>query len=100
MYAILFIAALLLTISAALYLAPGIKLLNFVDYGPPGTVALINRHAARRLLLPAAVSLVCAYLAYLRPGLDVPLIFPILLAIVGTNVWIAAGISRVKQGLT
>jgi hypothetical protein len=90
------IALLLSGIAALLHFAAERKLLNFVDYGPGQAVARINRYAAARLLLPVCVNLGCAYLAAMRPGLAVPLLFLTPLSILGAVVWIAAGIGRSK----
>jgi len=92
----LVIALLVAGIAALLYMASDRKLLNFVDYGAAQAPACINRYAARRLLLPVAVNLACAWLAAAQPQLAVPLLFLTPLSILGAVVWIAAGVSRLK----
>lgn len=93
----LFIGVLLLGIAALLYFLPKRRLLNFVDYDGPVSVVRINRHAAPRLLLPVAVSAGCAYIVETRPELAVPLLFPTILSILVAVVWIAAGLTRLKD---
>ena len=97
MSGIFLVIALLVAGIAVLLVATGErKLLNFVDYGAAQAPARINRYAARRLLLPVAVNLACAWLAVARPQLTVPLLFLTPLSILGAVVWIAAGVARLK----
>lgn len=93
----LLIAALLSGIAALLYCAPRLRLLNFVSYDAPASVVRINRYAAARLLLPVGVSAGCAYIAGMRPELTVPLLFPTMISILAAVVWIAAGVTRLKD---
>jgi hypothetical protein len=95
MNVLMLIALILSALVALLYLAPALKVLNFVDY-TADDAARINRFAAARQLIPAFVSIACAGIAEMRPALLVPLIFPILISVVATVVWIAAGLSRLK----
>lgn len=88
------LAFLLAVLVALLYFAPGWKLLNFVEYGAPDAVRRLNRYAAVRLLLPVLVNAGCAWLAALRPGLTVPLVFLTPLSILGAVIWINAGARR------
>lgn len=90
----LVIALLLLGLAILLHTGGKRRLLNFVDYGATQDAARINRHAARRLLLPAAVNAGCAWIAALRPELAVPLLFLTPLSILGAVVWIGAGVHR------
>ena len=90
----LILSLVFLVISALLYFAPHLKLLNFVEYGSNADAARLNRYAAVRLLLPVAVSVLCGYIVALRHNLTVPLFFLVELAILATVVWINAGISR------
>jgi hypothetical protein len=94
------LALLLAAIAALLCLAPQVKLLNFVHYAPGRSVARINRYAAARLLLPAGVSLACAWLAGTAPELTVPLIFPVMLSVLAAVVWIAAGVTRLAAEIS
>lgn len=93
----LLMAALLSGIAALLYVAPRLRLLNFVNYDAPASVVRINRCAAVRLLLPVGVSAGCAYVAGMRPELTVPLIFPTILSILAAVVWIAAGLTPLDK---
>jgi hypothetical protein len=86
-------------LSALLYVAPGRKLLNFVDYGAPDAVRRLNRYAAVRLLLPVAVNLVCAYIAALRPGLTVALVFLTPLSILCVVIWIGSHVQQSNRGI-
>jgi hypothetical protein len=95
----LIIASLLAVLAALLYVAPGWRLLNFVDYGSPGAVRRLNRYAAVRLLLPVAVNLGCAWLAALRPALAVPLLFLTPVSILCAVVWIGAGVQQLNKGI-
>lgn len=90
----LLIAALLSAIAALLHCAPRLRLLNFVSYDGPASVARINRYAAARLLLPVGVSVGCAYTAGMRPEWLAPLLFPTMLSILAAVIWIAAGVTR------
>ena len=95
---IFLIIALLLAMLAALrYFAPGLRLLNFVDYGSQSAVRSLNRHAAVRLLLPVIANLGCACLAARRPALAVPLLFLTPVSILCAVVWIGAGVERIKR---
>ena len=94
----LVIALVLFAITVLLFTAGDRKLLNFVDYSAASTVARINRHAAVRLLLPVAVNAGCAWIAATRPQLAVPLLFLTPLSILGTVVWICAGMQRLGKG--
>jgi hypothetical protein len=97
---IFLVLALLLTVLVALlYFASSRKLLNFVDYGSPDAVRRLNRYAAGRLLLPVCVNAGCAYLAAIRPGLTVPLIFLTPVSILGAVIWINAGIQRFNRSI-
>ncbi|KFI06350.1 hypothetical protein [Massilia sp. BSC265] len=93
----LLIGVLLTGIAALLYFAPKLRILNFVDYHTPASVIRINRYAAARLLLPVCVSAGCAYIVEMRPELAVPLLFPVMISILVTVVWIAAGLTRLKD---
>jgi hypothetical protein len=95
MNVLMLIALILGALVALLYLAPALKVLNFVDYTADDATR-INHFAAARLLIPTFVSIACAVIAEMRPALLVPLIFPILISVVATVVWIAAGLSRLK----
>lgn len=100
MYDIFLIIALLLVLLAALlYFASGLRLLNFVDYGSQDAVRRLNRYAAVRLLLPVAVNMGCAWLATLRPGLAVPLLFLTPVSILCAVVWIGAGVNQINKGI-
>jgi hypothetical protein len=93
----LIIALLLAVLAALLFFAPGLRLLNFVDYGSQDAVRRLNRYAAVRLLLPVAVNLGCAWLAARRPGLAVPLLFLTPVSILGAVVWIGAGVQQLNK---
>ena len=93
----LLIGVLLSGIAALLYFVPKRRTLNFVDYDAPASVVRINRYAAPRLLLPAGVSAGCAYAVAMRPELAVPLLFPMMISILAAVVWIAAGLTRLKE---
>ena len=95
----LIFASLLALVVALLYFASNRKLLNFVDYGSPDAVRRLNRYAAGRLLLPVCVNLGCAYLAAIRPGLTVPLVFLTPVSILGAVIWINAGVQRFNRSI-
>jgi hypothetical protein len=89
------IALILLGLAILLRFAGERRLLNFVDYAA-APAARINRHAALRLLLPACVNAGCAWAAARHPQLTVPLLFLTPLSILGTVVWIGAGVHRLQ----
>ncbi|HBZ06141.1 MULTISPECIES: hypothetical protein [Massilia] len=90
--------ALLFTgIAALLFFAPERRLLNFVDYGDAAAVRRLNRHAAPRMLVPAAVNVGCAIAAHLHPTLSVPLVFLTPLSVLGVVAWIGIGASRMGR---
>lgn len=91
----LVIALILFGLVILLYSAADRRLLNFVDYDTV-PVARINRHAAARLLLPVCVSAGCAWAAARHPELTVPLLFLTPLSILGTVIWIGAGVQRLQ----
>jgi hypothetical protein len=93
----LLIALVLSGMAAVLYFAPHRKILNFVNYDAANAAAAINRYAATRLLLPVSVSLGSAALVTTRPELLVPLLFPVIISILGAVVWIAAGVTRLNK---
>lgn len=93
----LLIGVLLLGISALLYSAPNLKILNFVSYGDAKSVSRINRYAAVRLLMPAFVFLACSYLVQTRPELAVPVFFPGIISILVAVVWVTAGVTRLER---
>lgn len=95
----LVIALILFGLVVLLITAADRRLLNFVDYGagqPVAPIKQINRHAAVRLLLPVCVNAGCAWAAATRPELTVPLLFLTPLSILGTVIWIGAGIHRLQ----
>ena len=89
------IALILFGLAILLWFAGGRRLLNFVDYGA-APAARINRHAAARLLLPVCVNAGCAWAAARHPQLTVPLLFLTPLSILGTVLWIGAGVHRLQ----
>ena len=96
----LVIALILFGLVILLAIAADRRLLNFVDYGAAGSPAVsparINRHAAARLLLPVCVNAGCAWAAARHPQLTVTLLFLTPLSILGTVIWIGAGIGRLQ----
>jgi len=93
----LLIALALLGIAAVLYLAPNLRILNFVAYDSTSSVIRINRYAASRLLLPVLAFLVSAYVVETHAELTVPLFFPCMISILVAVVWIAAGVGRLER---
>lgn len=93
----LLIGVLLSGIAALLYFVPKRRILNFVDYDASVSVVRINRYAAPRLLVPVSVSIGCAYIVEMRPELAVPLLFPTIVSILASVVWISAGLTRLKD---
>lgn len=91
----LIIASVLIFVVTLLYLAPQRRLLNFVDYGSERAVAQLNRYAAARLVLPIAVNLACAVLAFAKPAYTLPMLFAGWIAILAAVIWIAAGANGV-----
>jgi hypothetical protein len=90
----LLMAAIFLAIFAALYFAPSLRLLNFIDYDGVPDVAVLNRYAAVRMLLPVAASAVCAAVAWRHPALSVPLIVVPWLSVLAAVGWIIVGSPR------
>lgn len=88
------LAAIFLAISALLVVTPHLRLLNMVDYGYGNDVLSLNRYAATRLLLPAAVDLACAVLAQRHPGWSVALIVLTPLSVLAAVAWIICGAPR------
>lgn len=93
----LLIGLLLLSICAVLYFMPNLKILNFVDYGTDQMTGKINRYASIRLLLPAIVFLAGSFLIQARPQLMMPLLFPCIISILVSVVWITAGVTRIAD---
>ena len=93
----LLIALILLLMAAVLYSMPNLRILNFVAYDSASSVIRINRYAASRLLLPALVFLLSAYVVEKRAELAVPLIFPCMISMLIAVVWIAAGVGRLER---
>jgi hypothetical protein len=93
----LLVALALLCIAALLYFAPNLRILNFVTYDSASSVIRINRYAASRLLLPALVFLLSAYLVETHTELAVPLFFPCMISILIAVVWTAAGVGRLER---
>ena len=85
------LATFFLAISAVLIVAPHLRLLNMVDYGHGNAVIALNSYAAKRMLLPAAVNLACAFIAERHPALSVPLIVLTPLSVLAAVVWIIRG---------
>ena len=63
-----------------------------IDAG--GVCVALPAYAAARLLMPALVSLACAYAVRQRPDLVLPLIFVVMLSLLAAVIWIAAGASK------
>lgn len=91
------LCGLFLLICAVLYFIPSLKILNFVDYGTADDGVALNRYAALRLLLPAAVCAACAVLAAAHPRLTLPLVFPMMISVLASVIWINAGLRKVKR---
>ena len=87
----LLMAAIFLAISAALYFAPSVRMLNFIDYDAVPDIEALNRYAAVRMLLPVAVSAVCAALAWRHPALSAPLVCMPCLSVLAAVAWIIVG---------
>ncbi|MFC5479672.1 hypothetical protein [Massilia suwonensis] len=92
----LVIALILFGLVILLTTAADRRLLNFVDYDTAPSTARINRYAAARLLLPVCVNAGCAWAAARHPELTVPLLFLTPLSILGTVIWIGAGVQRLQ----
>lgn len=92
----LVIALILFGLVILLTTAADRRLLNFVDYDTAAPPARINRYAAARLLLPVCVNAGCAWAAARHPELTVPLLFLTPLSILGTVIWVNAGIPRLQ----
>ena len=84
-------------IAALLFFAPERRILNFVDYGDAEAVRRLNRYAAPRMLIPAAVNLGCAVAAHLHPALSLPLIFLTPLSVLGVVMWVGIGAGRMRR---
>lgn len=96
-YIYLFVALLFLGITALLYFAPTLKILNFVNYDASQTVSQINRYAAGRLLIPVIVGTACSYIVEMQPGLALALLVPLIMSILIAVIWIAAGVTRLGK---
>jgi hypothetical protein len=93
----LLIGLLLLSICMVLYFMPNLKILNFIDYGSDQTAGKINRYASVRLLLPTVVFIAGSFFAQARPELAVALLFPSIISILISVVWIAAGVTASRD---
>ena len=89
----LLIGLLLLCVCAVLYLMPNLKILNFVAYGTDQTERKINRYASVRLLVPSFVFTAASFVVQAQPELAVPFLFPSIISILVSVVWIAAGLT-------
>lgn len=91
------LALAMFAICAVLRFAPHLRLLNFVAYGSEADTAKLNRLASVWFLLPFLVNVACIFVAEVKPGLTVPMIFLTPLTIVTVVMVINASAARMGQ---
>lgn len=87
----LLISTLLLLFAVGFHAVGTFPLCNLVDYTSIKDAKKFNHYVGNRMLLPAVVSGISAFVASMHPHLAIPLIFAPILSILAVVIWVVVG---------